>query len=378
MIFLLIACTSSSSSYAEKYAVHPDKTLSEIVENEAKESQEPILLDILSKHPKDASRICARLHSDTAKAYCARYQTRPHLWTIATEDTAPLWTGGVFLERVIFPAVEKKKIEPIASSCGDNVSCVQRDAGVAAAGGQADRALGLCASLEPGRARWDCMFTASEQLVPPAYRSAVQLCLEAGPYAPECHNHLLLKMATWGWIDPSKHQTNMEQIGSFWSNSQYNLQLMDLYWSMVAARVAGVTQPFAMEDFESYPPAFSPHLRSAIALRAIFAADPVAQASQAQQVDHMQLTKAHGPNSPRFRPRPIWSVDSKHRWIYFCDIRGGLRPTSDDPVQDMKLALMTAAAMHVPPRRELIVSFLADENALVRWAAQALQDSLNR
>ena len=332
MFFLLLACSNPKTSYVERYAEQPDKTLVEITAKTDVAEQESILLEILSKYPQDVDRICTKLQSATAKEHCERYRTRPHLWSISTVETAPSWSGGFFSERVMFPPVPRKKILPLNPSCTNVISCAQQEAVLAAKGGNVENALGLCAALEEGRSKWDCMFTASEFIPPPDYSSAVRLCLEAGPYAPECHNHLLLKMATWGWIDFRKHQKNLEQIFSKWSDPLYNQQLEDVYWSMVAARVAGVTQPFAMEDFEEYPTQFAPHLRSAIALRSIFAQDPISLAEKVQTVEHLQLTKAHGPNSPIFQPRSVWKVNPKYKWIYFCDIRGGVRPTSDETV----------------------------------------------
>ncbi|MEC7984180.1 MAG: hypothetical protein VX278_03395 [Myxococcota bacterium] len=378
MLLILISCWDAEKPYANRYEEEPEATIAAVLEIDSITERESVLLDILSKNPKDVERICPHLQSKSAQEYCQRYRTRPHLWSISPSKGAPNWTGGHFSERLLFPSHSLETITPIRPSCATELSCAQKDAIVAAQQGNVEASMGLCASLEEGRIRWDCMFRASESIPPPNYSGAVRLCLHAGAYAPECHNHLLLKMATWAWIDLKKHQSAVSQFSKYWQDSLYTEQLKDVYWSMVASRVAGVTQPFAMEDFNDYPSEFDTHLRSAISLRAIFAADPSLMAEDAQRKDHLQLTKAHGPNSPRFKPRPVWETGSEYEWIYYCDIRGGMRPTSTDSRVDMKFALMTAAAMHNPPKTDLIRLYQSDEDASVQAAAQTLLENLKR
>jgi hypothetical protein len=366
---LLLGCTTEPS-WSTRYENEPQETLLKVQRHIDVEEREIIALRLLALYPKDHLSICVLVESSSGKKMCTQYANRPHLWTIAKEKT-PNWEGGYFFERILFPPTEIPVPIKDSSLCSDQEHCLIDKALEHARHGAVKKAQNRCAAIQKERIRWECMFQASEAVRPTQYAAGVELCLLSGNFAPECHNHLLLRMVQEGWLSEKKHEDFRNEIQAQWGKGLYSEMLLDLYWSALASRVLGVTQPFSVEDVPVVSDRFLPHLHSALALRTIFTADPMTLVQRAKK-ETTQLEKAHGPNSPVFQPRRVWKGDTSHSWIHFCDLRGGIRPTSTNPEEDIKLAIMTAAMMTVPPKTEVIQQLSKDSSSLIRWAASEL------
>lgn len=325
-------------------------------------------LQLLAEYPQQSAALCSFITSHSGTQQCMQYANRPHLWTVSSADT---WKGGFFFSRLLFPEMDIPILVPDSGACGSDARCLLDEARALAKTGNVKKAQQRCAALSVDEAKWECFFQASEVVQPVSYEQSVGFCVQAGSFAPECHNHLLLRLVQDGWLSPEKHRLYRSQIETYWQSSAYAKQLLDVYWSALSSRVVGVVQPFSMEDVPTSDEAFTPHLHSALALRVIFAPDPV-QLLKESLMNTMQLSKAHGPNSPVFQPKNVWSADTEHEWIHFCDLRGGIRPMSVVPEEDQKLAIMTAAMMTIPPQKHLVEMFESDSSALVRWASQQL------
>lgn len=365
---LLLCCTSSTTVQLPLEVGWEDRIA--ILEGLPTAEQELQALVLLRDYPQQYETLCGFVSSKEGRTTCQTYATRPHLWTISSQD-APYWSEGFFFSRILFPNVVVPKVQANDLQCTGSEDCIFQQAHIQARKGKIEEVKGLCASLTKQRQRWECMFQSSEKIEPADYTQGVALCLQSGSFAPECHNHLVLRLVQNGWLNPQKHEKNRTAIQEFWSDPAYVSMLLDVYWSALSSRVLGVTQPFSVEDVPVSSPRFIPHLHSAIALRVIFSDSPFLQAKKSMR-ETMQLTKAHGPNSPLFQPKRVWTADTQHEWIHFCDIRGGIRPTSQNVEEDLKLALMTAAMMTIPPKIHIVHELASEESSLLMWAKEQL------
>ena len=322
--------------------------------------RDTVILSIVDALPNQSHALCSKLVSEVARSRCLRFQQRPHLWTIApAASSQTTWRSGRLGERLFFPyGYPVKPFSPALSiSCGEQTKavCIEKKALAAAQQGDEVSVASFCLLHETQRSVRDCFFTAAEALPVELYSKAISLCLNSGSYGPECHNHLVLRAAVEGWTDATKHKKFVDLIKAQWVDyPEYGKQIVDVYWSIVAARVAGMIQPFEAKVFVDFPAAFAPHLRSAIALRVIHQQHPFKKAQEVRTGGSHSLPKAHGPNSPVFQPRPLWRNTEEGQWVYFCDIRGGMRPYDTDPTTDMDIAVLTALAMRNPPAIQFI------------------------
>ena len=341
-----------------------------LLSNTPKEEQELKALNLLRENPEQFEQICTYIISKEGKETCRTYASRPHLWTISSKE-APVWNGGYFFSRILFPTSQLPKVIPNDTVCRGDSSCLFQTSIQKAKEGKSEESKNICASIYNERQKWECMFQVSEQIQPPQYKAAVEMCLLAGSFAPECHNHLILRLVQNAWLNADKHKRYREEIESYWGKGLYSKMLLDLYWSALASRTLGVLQPFSIEDVPVQTNDFMVHIHSALALRVIFASNPLALA-QKSKIETQHLDKAHGPNSPIFIPKRVWSGDTEHVWIHFCDLRGGIRPISSNPDEDLRLALMTAAMMTNPPKIELVNKLSENGTPLILWAKEQL------
>ena len=366
--WLWLSCSSSTTTQnaPQKGVEHRVRILAEL----PFEEQELKALIMLRENPEDYETLCAFVSSQKGKETCQTYASRPHLWTISSQN-APKWAGGFFFERILFPDSPIPSVQPYDTLCKGDERCLFTQALTQARIGAVKKTKELCASLSSQRQRWECMFQSSEKIEPPDYKQGVELCLQSGSFAPECHNHLVLRLVQHGWLNPKKHDVFRQEIVHMWKEPSYSSMLLDVYWSALASRVLGVTQPFSVEDVPVASQDFVHHLHSAIALRVIFSKSPFALAKKSTS-QTVHLNKAHGPNSPVFQPKRVWNGDTEHTWIHFCDIRGGIRPTTTDSDDDIRLALMTAAMMTIPPKIQLVEELAIDGSPVIIWAKEQL------
>ena len=196
------------------------------------------------------------------------------------------WHSGRLGERLVFPFGYSANnfSRDSSTSCGNQAKavCIEKKSLAAAQQGDEFGVASVCLRHETQRSISDCFFTAAESMPVALYGKAVALCANSGSYAPECHNHLVLRAAVAGWTDAAKHQQFVALMKAQWASyPKYTRELVDVYWSIVAARVAGMMQPFEAEVFAGFPVEFAPHLRSAVALRVIHQQDPFKKAQEA-------------------------------------------------------------------------------------------------
>ena len=207
------------------------------------------------------------------------------------------------------------------------------------------------------------------------------LCGGSGDFGPECHGHILLRLRSGDYnpLSPDRLQQEADTVRQFWLSRErtYAPLAVDLYWSTAAARTLGTVQPFPPEVFQGLPANLHPHIRSAIALRVTGEADPVATARGVLSGGNTNLPRAFGPGAPIMPPARLWrgrrSGDPSLKTIFFNDVRGGQRPIHPDPDTDLVLAVMTASAMRVPARLDVLEAVFRNEpSAILKWGAVRL------
>jgi hypothetical protein len=369
ILYFVMACAQHSTDWVQQFEAEPQQTIINIRKIESIIEREMILLTIVGEYPEKAKSICPEIKSKVALSKCKRFSSRPHLWSVDLEEQI-FWNGGLLSERLALP----RSFEVVIStgyidSCSGNAVCNQIKAEETVFVDWQEGAFN-CSKIKQKRARLDCNFHLSESLPVHIdnYEPAVRLCALSENYSAECHNHLLLRFASSFWTRQDWHLQLIEKFSEVWSEPKYVEQITDAYLSIVAFRVIGMMMPLQVAEFKKWKDEFKPYLHSAIALRVWDEEDPILSAKRAIRGESLRVSKARGPNAPRYKPRPLWkTLSSNRKWIRFCDIRGGYRPVHSDPEIDMIWAVLTSSAMAEPP----VLHFwgnIEKTNWEVRWA----------
>lgn len=373
-LIYILSCTvqPEQTNWLELYSDDPIVTLKKIERLSSSKEKELILLGLLQNRPKDAESICSLVSSDNGVDYCRRYKSRPHLWTLSTEEDPIIWNQGIFHERLFFPTnVENIKL-PAACPLDDN-TCIEASLEREVLNKDTDVILSICNSYSHARGISDCLFRASESWTNKwgGYVSSASLCQHSGPFQAECHHHLLLALAVRYQSDSAQHQSVLDEIEGYWKAfPKYSHELKEMYFAIVASRVVGVIQPFRWSEWDFVP---AHHIHSALGLRLVREDSPLKRLETIGDKDEHYLEKSYGPGTQIFQPDQVWPHGESG--LYFCDIRGGQRPTSKNQEDDILLALISAAAMMNPPRRTVIQS-IAQSDRSISTKAQLILENL--
>ncbi|MGC6508467.1 MAG: hypothetical protein ACON4U_08635 [Myxococcota bacterium] len=350
-LWILLGCdTSDEVNWQRNFEVSPQETLTKLA-LEPPETVAIIGIQLLQNYPESANQICSVIDIEPLKQQCDRFIKRPHLSTIKPKDKYQTWTGGTFDKRLFFPELIYETVTPQCAI--DTISCILPAVTNFINAKQPESIPSVCESYSTKRGKGDCYFQASEEWISQygGYSIPATLCRRSGSYSAECHHHILLALAIRHQSDAVGHQEILAEMNDYWRNhTDYAHQLTQVYWAIVSARVAGVFQPFRWSEWSFLPKS---HLHSAIGLRLIRHSEPLVMLEKLLEVEEMRLEKAYGPGTPFFISKQVWSNEAAPQ-VYFCDIRGGLRPLGESDHQDILLAMVSAAAMLNPPKLELI------------------------
>lgn len=384
LTLLFIACSSDEVDWNDLYQNQRTEFESALSALDPL-TQENIRLSVLAQNPNDHRELCQNLRNSISIQTCKRYEQRPHLQTIPPAQITT-WSGGKLGERLVFP----RDFTPMKSELTQvelPVECVEQPLCLDT---QAEKWVyedwsksgWVCNQHATERSKSDCFFHMAE-LIPvhvDKYADSAKLCAMAGGYAGECHNHLLLRYASKMWDRLDWHQQLIQRFDSMYVPA-YSTELKDAYWSIVAFRVVGMDYPLNTTPYLKWPEPFQNQLHSIVALRVWEEDNPLQLMSRAMKGEVLRVPKARGPGAPRFNPRSIWTVQQDAmQWQRFCDIRGGYRPTHDNPQIDMVWAYLTATAMADPPDLSNWTSILQSEGQMhweIRWAMAVLLQNVD-
>ena len=384
---ILLSCTSPTErDWNKEFQLDEKKLLNEIKMIEDPMQRENIALSLMNSNPESAPVLCTFVQSKIGEQTCSRFKSRPHLWTIQ-ESSSVFWSGGRLDERLVLPRDFQVKLAPAPeldfSICDGNQVCLRTKAEETlytedASKTNWSKAAHYCFQIDEPRGQYDCLFHLSESLPVHLnnYLPGISLCALAKPYSGECHNHLLLRFSSSFWTKLEWHEELIKQFNQLYTDPAYVDELTNAYWSIVAFRVVGMMMPLQTAEFLSWPEEFQPHLRSAVALRVWDDSDPIFVAKRAFNREPQRVSKARGPGAPRFQARPLWRTQNEGlKWIRFCDLRGGFRPSHEDPEIDLIWAILTASAMTEP----LTIEFwdnIDQSRWEIRWAMAHLLKEL--
>lgn len=379
----LIACTPQpppAVDYRAAFGEDPTAVTEVVRQMSDPIEQEIVVIALCEAYPGYTAELCAALPAGAARTRCERFNARPHLWSIT--DTAPA-SGRLGLPSDFTQLWDDTAPDP--GPCReDDHGCIEARVRELATSGKIDAVAQTCRSFADARLENDCFFAASELVTygEDLYERAMPLCAGSGRYAHECHGHVLLRMRADDPEAPSAERLLEEEASvlQLWSehDAGFGAKAVDLYWSTAAARSIGTALPFPSALTESLPERVMPHLRSAVALRVINEADPIARAREAMSGVEVSLPRAFMP--PVMPEARLWlgsqAGDLPLERISFNDVRGGQRPVHPDADVDLHFAVMTAVAMRSPPRRDVLEGLRLDPRPPVRWGASRLLGEL--
>lgn len=387
LALLLLACADPPPvDWAAQWRADPARTTQEISALGDPILREAAVVELAEAFPGQVGQLCAGLSAGPGKTRCDRLNARPHLWSVPVDASAGRQRRGrLDLSPRLVARWDEVAPAPTECAAGDG-TCIETAAMAAAAGGQTWLAGGLCKAFAAPLLLQDCAFAASEAVPwgPELYAQAVPLCGLSGSYAPECHGHLLLRMRSQ---DPSAGgdqvpwdtlRAEAQGIRGFWQGVDPNgaRLALDHYWAVVGGRVLGAVPTWPVDALDQLPPEAAPHVRSALAERAIRSPDPVMTAQQALAGTQRSLPRAADAgahDAGRAQPWQGISTGSRPgRLIPYRDVSGATRWSVDDPETDLGLALLTASVLLGPDGRPVLEHFAAHDNATLAWAARRL------
>lgn len=381
--FLLFACSQAPPprDWVAEFDRDPQAVIAAVASLSDPVQQEAVVITLCEAYPGYTAELCPALAPGAARERCERFNERPHLWSITTP--ADPGKGRLGLPETLMQRWADQAANSGTCGGGDH-GCLEENAARFAARGELEAVASVCKAFGDTRLVNDCFFSASEQ-VPMGdrlYAQAMLLCAGSGMYAHECHGHVLLRLAAEGraGVEAEALLAEEQRIRQFWDahDAAFGTDAVDLYWSTIMARQLGTLQPFPQPVLTTLPDRLMPHLRSAVALRVIEEARPIAVAQSVFAGAPPSLRRAQlPPMMPEIR---LWQTATPHpeiqSWIFFNDVRGGRRPVHSDPDIDLHLAVMTAVAMKNPPRIDVLHALMEDERPVVQWGARSLLEEI--
>ncbi|MCB9760098.1 MAG: hypothetical protein H6739_09715 [Alphaproteobacteria bacterium] len=363
-LLLLLACTSTPEDPADALVAawpeDPDGVAARVRALDDPVVQQVAVSRLAERYPGQTGALCAALEAGPARDRCARFNQRPHLWTVPPRaaDAAPALRPAPPADVVVPDALLDiwAATAPDPGSCSaDDGLCLSTRAREAAAAGRVSAAAAACVSVDDDRARQDCFFAAAEA-VPPGpdqYADAVRLCLGAGSFASMCHGHVLI--AVLSRPGPFALPPLVEQAARVrdawtdaWANPEVGQRAVERLWSLaVAGRADTIPDPLTLA--EGAPPEAAQQLRNL-------------HAERRWAVDRARDGGLWRDYYPGEQGIPA---------VFLLDLGTGARPADDDPARDLALAELEAAA-RVEDGQDALVEALAGDDALLRWSAARL------
>lgn len=373
-----------ADDYVARFPDDPHGVHADVLALEDPVAQEAAVVALVEAFPGETSSLCSDLPIGPVRARCERFNTRPHLWTPPPLSTAgpglpltPRVASGPSNQRLLLPAGELPALVADGGGCAPGGAvCLEQEAEDLAQRRQVEAAASRCAAIAEGKGQQDCFFRAAEALPAGAedYAGGVALCQRAGPFAPECHAHVVLKLsegveARLSTSGNASATTLAEAIMAAWETSDpdFGALAVDQFWSTYL-HWAEVPGPEAL-DGAGLPAAAGPHLR---ALRAVSVsgADDVAVAAEAWRV-------GTGPVVPTVTPAEVvctdlWQLDLPGEGavpaVLLAAVAGGRRPSSDDPVTDQLLVVLEVLGRQAQPDLDAIAAQAGHADPHVRWS----------
>jgi hypothetical protein len=368
-------------------------------------------------YPGDRERICAAVGPHTAAGRrCSKIELRPHLYRAADERGDPelrrassVGRAGYLPRDPGLPAPWDGQLaghEELVGDCGDDPGCVQTRAWRAANAGNAVHAGLGCARAWPlaSAVRAECLFRVAEHLLDEdgAARifDALATCEHAYPLTGNCVQHVLVLTLP---RPPPADRADLASIGLV---QELIARLRGRLAADVAADYAALVWSLWTRDsyasatsidgsyLDVLEPEAAPHVRAAAAW-ALFRTDPTLATDLDAAVEQLQarlatrrilvsVRQAGRPPATGLRqesPPTLWSEDATEQQAsmpaIWC-LGAGRRTTVADPLDDLRIAVLEAAArLQPPPGQAFFLNVLGSEHGFeVRWTAARLGAAL--
>ena len=376
--------------------------------------QEAAVSKLLDAHPAEVEVLCNTYGSESTLGRCKRVKERSHLFSRLPppRPTVGRLGGGPANSR-LYPSIRREspywEVEANTSVCTDEVDvngCLWRRAQNQAEQGAPEAAVSLCHAVPldgvpPPRWRSECLFLAAERLVfdrhHERYGDAVDLCMTAQLYRPNCLAHLLQNMGReapkadfaapegWAYI-----QAVATSVRTAWQNDAVRDVMVSRLWSEATGHAYVDVAAVTGDPLDYVPEVAVPHVRAAAAWR-LLELEGRGEADVDAWVDRLEAAlKQRGERSPdeavaqveskenrpaRFKGKTeMWSRDEgddgkRPAELYLGTAR---RTTSTDLRTDLALVILEGAARMEPPWMELLKSGAAHSAEPVRWTAARL------
>lgn len=378
----LLACAGPSpeEDLLTRFDAAPDAVAAELLAEPAGPERDAKLMRLFDERPGRTAALCPGLADGPLKSRCTAVNSRPHLHTPATNE--PPEERPRRGERELIPVAllsrwEHASVSEVEGCALDDHACVSEAALAMAQEGRWGDAGIRCEVISTQRWRQECFFRAAEALDAARLEGALNLCLGAGSYAPQCVGHVFLgQLGPEGAPEPSQAEAIATQVAKALRGAP---GATELWWCVYAHRLAEVDPAILVKALTALPTEARRHARSALAMAALGAEAP-------EQAYRQAL--AGGPPPPALRVSEDRSTEGLtwHRdypgeqdipAIPFLHNGADRRAWSEDAAVDAELAWLSAQGHAEAPDLEALVAGLGAEDPLVRWTAARVLVRLN-
>lgn len=375
--------------------------------------QEAAVSKLLDAHPAEVEVLCNTYGSEATLHRCKRVKERSHLFNRLPppRPTVGRLGGGPANSR-LYPSIRRVSpywdVEADTTACqgeADVNGCLWLRAQLQAEQGAPQAAVALCHAVPldgepPPRWRSECLFLAAERMVEGGhherYGDAVDLCMTAQLYRPNCLAHLLQSLsrvapkanfaAPEGWANI---QTMATSVRAAWQNDAVREVMVSRLWSEATGHAYVDVEAVTGDPLDYVPQNAVPHVRAAAAWR-LMELEGRGEADLDAWVDRLEAAlKQRAGRSPEevddlekeknllpvFRGKDeLWPRDrgddgKRPAELYLGTAR---RTTSPDARTDLALVILEGAARMQPPWGELLKEGQTHAAEPVRWTAARL------
>ena len=368
-----------------------------------------VISTLIDQDPASADVLCELLPHGPSKARCLVVAAVSGLWTEssvspATADRAGIGPAQTTWSSDQFPDSDFMRVRNASSPCKSEVdphACAFGWAMANAEAGDAAGAAQMCAAVstktnDSNRWRHFCFLMAATTHVARWGRAqfvdSVELCGASGRYRARCAHNIVRQLAVLAPPSDAKSEgawsEYLLQYGAVrkgWTGMPVLPDVLDRFWAWgLAASVARANGPSG-DALDAIPRVAVPHLHAALAWEVVrrWEGEPDYEAMRDKVVSAMETRldrqTAFQEVLALDKVADFWPVDRKGE-AHFSAISylGESRRTmARDPVTDIGLCVLEAAARRSPPALDLLrhAATLRDER--IRWTAVRLLEQLN-